>query len=170
MWISGFIGGVHYVSTENVGNISVKGYIRSWNAGALLGGLGYATGSVLHSGLGALASSVACAMAAGGSPLPQALQGGQANVNVYLGIRSGQPVYVGITNSLTRRQSEHGARFILQAITQSPVTRGQARAIEEALIVRNPHFENIRHAISPNHSYYQDALRWGEAWLSANGL
>jgi RHS repeat-associated protein len=101
---------------------------------------------------------------------PRALQGGPANVHVYQGVRDGRTVYVGVTNDIARRQREHGARFVLEPVTSTPVTRGQARAIEEALILRNPGFENVRHAISPNHSYYEQARQWGEAWLRANGL
>jgi len=58
---------------------------------------------------------------------------------------------------------------VLDPITTSAVTRGEARAIEQALIVRNPGFNNKINSISPNHSYYQDAVDWGEAWLVRNG-
>lgn len=44
----------------------------------------------------------------------------------------------------------------------APVTRGQARAIEQALIVRNPGFNNKINSISPTHSYYDDAASWGD--------
>jgi hypothetical protein len=50
------------------------------------------------------------------------------------------------------------------------VTRGEARAIKEALIVRNPGFGNMRHSISPTHPWYRQAVEWGEAWLKGNGL
>jgi hypothetical protein len=55
-------------------------------------------------------------------------------------------------------------------LTTTPVTRGQARAIEEALIQRNPTFENARHEISPLNSWYNDAVGWGEDWLTSNGF
>ena len=108
---------------------------------------------------------------AGAHLLPKALSGGPANTHVYLGIRSGKPVYGGITNNLARRSSQHGARFDqLQQVTSAPVTRGQARAIEQALIVRNgAGFENKINSISPTHSYYDDAVSWGESWLKQNG-
>ena len=65
---------------------------------------------------------------------------------------------------------QHGARFDqLEQITDVPVTRGQARAIEQALIARNPGCENKINSISPSHSYYDDAVKWGEAWLRQNG-
>jgi RHS repeat-associated protein len=113
--------------------------------------------------------TVAAEAKAASKTLPAALQGGEATVHVYFGVRNGERVYVGITNDLARRQSEHGDRFILQAITQTPVTRGEARAIEQALIQANPGFENVRNSISPRHSYYQQAVEWGQAWLKNAG-
>ena len=107
---------------------------------------------------------------AGKHVLPKALSGEPADTHVYLGIRNGRPVYAGISNNLARRQAQHGGRFVLEEVTTSPVTRGEARAIEQALIVRNgATFENKINSISPNHSYYNDAVNWGEAWLKQNG-
>jgi hypothetical protein len=118
----------------------------------------------------AVATGVAAKSADELLALPKALQGGPANVHVYYGVRNGQGrVYSGISNDVARRQAQHGDRFVLEPITTEGVTRGQARAIEEALIVRNPGFENIRHSISPKHAYYQDAVDWGNAWLRAHG-
>lgn len=102
--------------------------------------------------------------------LPAALRGGTPDVHVYHGASQGKNVYVGITNDVARRQGQHGSRFLMDPITSSPLTRGQARAVEEALFMRNPGFQNIRHPISPSHSWYQDALNWGESWLGRNGL
>jgi RHS repeat-associated protein len=103
--------------------------------------------------------------------LPSALRGGSANVDVYVGVSGGKPAYVGITSNLSRRAAQHGSRFdLLEQVTTSPVTRGQARAIEEALYLRNPGFQNIRHPISPSHPWYQQAVDWGDAWLRANGF
>lgn len=73
--------------------------------------------------------------------------------------------------SATASSIAPSARFTLQALTGGAgLTRGQARAVEQALIVRNrPNFANIRNSISPTHSYYQDAVHWGEYWLKSNG-
>jgi hypothetical protein len=107
--------------------------------------------------------------------LPSALAGGPAEVHVYIGryfeasTWSWVPVYVGITNSLVVRQRAHGTRFVIGKITPTPVTRGQAEAIEQAMIVRNPHFQNVNNSISPSVHYYGDAVRWGEAWLKHHG-
>ena len=100
--------------------------------------------------------------------LPQALSGGPADTHVYYGTKGGKRVYVGITNDLKRRQMEHGARFTLEPITKTPLTRGEARAIEQVLIKNNPGFENIRNSISPTHTWYNQAVEWGEQWLRNN--
>lgn len=102
-------------------------------------------------------------------PFPNGLAGGASNVHVYLGVRNGKPVYAGITNDLGRRGTQHADWFVLDPMKTAPVTRGQARAIEQALIERNPGFENVINSISPTHSYYQQAVGWGEAWLQAGG-
>jgi hypothetical protein len=101
--------------------------------------------------------------------LPAALRGGKADTHVYFGVRNGEQVYVGVTNNIARRATEHGTRFRLQPITKTPVTRGEARAIEQALINRNPAFENVRNSISPQKPWFVEAAAWGEAWLRANG-
>ena len=54
-------------------------------------------------------------------------------------------------------------------MTSANLTRGEARAIEQAVIVRNPGFQNVRNSISPAHSYYHEAVGWGEQWLRARG-
>ncbi|MGC4192635.1 MAG: hypothetical protein QM589_15950 [Thermomicrobiales bacterium] len=103
--------------------------------------------------------------------LPKALSGGAADTYVYFGTRGGKNVYTGITNNLARRGAQHGERFDqLVRVTNQPVTRGQARSIEQALIARNPGFENKINSISPTHSYYDDAVSWGEAWLRQKGF
>lgn len=136
----------------------------SWSAegGLFVAGMVGGPETLLFKGLTALRG--------GARVLPFALRGGKATTHVYFGVRNGERVYVGITNNIARRQAEHGGRFVLKQITESPVTRGEARAIEQAIINRNPGFENVRNSISPNHSWYGEAVEWGEAWLKANGL
>lgn len=101
--------------------------------------------------------------------LPSALRGGDAVNHVYYGYKNGKVVYVGITNDIVRRAAEHGDRFRIRAINSTPLTRGEARAIEQAAIVRNSQFENVRNSISPSHNYYDEAVEWGEQWLRQNG-
>jgi RHS repeat-associated protein len=96
----------------------------------------------------------------------------QTSNHVYFGLdANGDKVYVGITNDMALRTAQHGSRFDdIAQITLTPVTRGEARAIEEALIMRNPQFQNKIHSISPKHPFYNQALDWGETWLRANGI
>lgn len=105
--------------------------------------------------------------------LPEALTVGknaEEGVHVYTGVREGKDVYAGITNNLMRRQLQHGDRFVLQQMTEEGVARGEARAIEQSLIVRNPGFENKINSISPSQPYYQHAVDWGESWLQGHGF
>jgi len=109
---------------------------------------------------------------AGNAPsLPSQLQGGPANTQVYYGVdkTSGDRVYVGITNNVPRRGAEHGNRFDVRQVTSTPLTRGEARAVEQALINRNPNFQNVRNSISPSHAYSGQAVSWGNWWLRLTG-
>jgi hypothetical protein len=108
------------------------------------------------------------------SGLPEALTIGrnaETGVNIYIGVRSGTAVYCGITCNIAERWIQHGDRFDrLETITRVTLTRGEARSVEEALIVRNPAFENARHEIAVSQPYYQQALNWGEQWLRTHGF
>jgi RHS repeat-associated protein len=160
-------GGILGIDTGNADECSSTfAYART--AGMVEGG--FAVGGAVLSGLKALRSARSVEAVA----LPSELTVGnnaRTGVDVYLAARNGQAVYCGITCNIAQRASQHGSRFdLLEQITTSSVTRGEARAIEQALIVRNPQFENIINSISPSHSYYQQAVNWGEAWLTASGL
>jgi hypothetical protein len=98
------------------------------------------------------------------------LAAGPARTFVYLGMRGSKAVYAGVTNNLARRGAEHAGRFGIEALTPRAVTRGQGRAIEQALLNRNPQFQNRINSISPLRSFYNDAVRWGEAWLKSHGF
>ena len=72
-----------------------------------------------------------------------------------------------ITNYLSRRQVQHGKRFDrLIGITVEPLTRREARAIEQVLIEDNPQFSNIINSISSKRDWYNDATEWARKWLS----
>ncbi|MDO3624510.1 RHS repeat-associated core domain-containing protein, partial [Ralstonia pseudosolanacearum] len=89
--------------------------------------------------------------------------------DVYLGIRDGKAVYVGISNNVAARACQHGSRFDdVVKITNSQVTRDQARAIEQMIINKNPHFENQINSISPSRSWYESALEWARNWVRNN--
>lgn len=78
----------------------------------------------------------------------------EATTYVCFGAGTGERAYVGITHDIVRRLADHGGRFA---------------AVDQPLIDRNPGFENIRNSISPNHSCYDEAVEWGEAWLRGAG-
>lgn len=95
---------------------------------------------------------------------------GEAIHDVYIGYRAGKPVYVGITNDLARRTCEHGARFDAFAkVTNAPVTRDQARAMEQVIMNQNPQFENVKNSIAPTRSWYEEAVQWAESILGQKG-
>ncbi len=53
----------------------------------------------------------------------------------------------------------------MQEMTTEPLTRRQARAIEQVMIERNPQFSNKINSISAKKEWYADARAWGEIWL-----
>jgi hypothetical protein len=57
----------------------------------------------------------------------------------------------------------------MEQLNPHPLTRGQARAVEQARIVRNRGWNKIN-SISPAHPWYQQAVDWGEIWLQNEGL
>ena len=106
----------------------------------------------------------------GSEVVPESLLKGKADTRVYFGVKNGKNDYVGITKNLKNRQYQHGDRFdILKEITTEPVTRRQARAIEQVLIKDNPQFSNKINSISPNRDWYNDATSWARKWLSEHG-
>ncbi|WP_440948224.1 DUF2341 domain-containing protein [Methanosarcina sp. T3] len=103
--------------------------------------------------------------------VPESLMAGEANTYVYYGVRDGDNVYVGITNNLEIRKIQHQARFEeLIALNDKPLTRKQARAVEQAEIVNNPAFENKINSISSSRDFYDEAVEWGQNWLKDHGL
>lgn len=93
------------------------------------------------------------------------LNKGPKNSHVYYGTRNGENVYVGITKNISSRQAQHGSRFILEPITDAPLTRNQARSIEQYLITSFPNFENAINSISPTRTIYNEAIIFGEEFL-----
>lgn len=94
---------------------------------------------------------------------------------MYLAKLRGKNVYVGITNNWERRRLEHLSRFEVQVPFASGLTRGEARAIEQAMIVRarerDLKFLNKINSISPlRGETFSGAVNWGEVWLNANGI
>ncbi|MDO3624453.1 hypothetical protein Q3O98_25630 [Ralstonia pseudosolanacearum] len=87
-----------------------------------------------------------------------------------MGVREGEAAYVGITNNLTRRTADWASKYEVNPLTSCKVTKDQARGIEQAIINRNPGFDNKINSISPKRDWYQDAVSWGEQWLREHGL
>ena len=112
-----------------------------------------------------------CDSESGSGSVPNSLLQGDPNTRVYLGIIDGEPDYVGIAYDVERRQSQHGDRFdYLREITTEPLTRRQARAIEQAMIKNHPEYSNKINSISTKRDWYNDAVTWGKAWLREHGL
>jgi hypothetical protein len=91
----------------------------------------------------------------------------EATHDVYLGFIGGKAAYVGITNSFLRRSSDWYGKYDLKKLTQCKVTKDQARGIEQAIIERNPDFNNVINSIAPNRDWRDEAVNWGENWLKA---
>jgi RHS repeat-associated protein len=93
------------------------------------------------------------------------------DTHVYVAKRNGKVVYVGIAKDIEARAPQHGDRFDeLVPLTTKPLNRGEARAIEQAIIHNNPKFENAINSISDQRALYNDAVKHGEKWLVDNGL
>ena len=104
---------------------------------------------------------------------PDELTGGAVDNYIYRGYDSdGDLVYAGITNDLSRRAADHerDGRFIIWEIAVTPLTKGQARSVEQALIEANPLYLNSINSISPTHAYYDAAVAWGNEWIALNAF
>lgn len=97
------------------------------------------------------------------------LSQGIKNTQVYFGVKNGKNVYVGISNNIARREQQHGERFDkLMPITTSPLTRREARSIEQVLIEQNPRFLNKINSIAKSQDWYDEAVQWGSEWIKNN--
>ncbi len=144
------------------------------NAAISCGGAAMGIGSAATGGR--LIAKTGTDAALGAMPaLPKELAGGKADVVIYKGYDdTGKEVYAGITNDLNRRKKQHGDRFDPVKISDELLTRGQARSVEQALIVRaregGLNYQNKRNEISPKRDFFLDAVVWGETWLQQRGL
>ncbi len=106
--------------------------------------------------------------------LPKSLEGGPKENSVYKGVG-----YVGITKDFPRRKYEHATagRMFTPALIAgaSGLSRGQARAIEEACIVElglkadGGTLENQQHSIDPRLPYHAEAITWAQKFLRERG-
>ena len=120
-----------------------------------------------RSGRGGLFGSLASSAAAGKS----AYYYHEAVNTVYIGFNEeGNAAYVGITNDIDRRDSEHD--YIIFPVAND-LHRYQARALEQHIMNMNTHFQNKRASISNqrtiNNVLFQPvALEWAMSYLSSN--
>ena len=103
---------------------------------------------------------------------------------VYLGIVSGKPVYVGITNNPNRRRNQHNNawqkkyekdRFDALEVLNDPIkdvdlfTKGEARGVEQVIIERNrDNFQNKINSISLLNLHYFEYTSFGKVYLENN--
>ena len=108
------------------------------------------------------------------------LNKGNHDNTVYNGILNDKPVYTGITKQpLDARLYQHNYSYNLKygvdkfddlIEVTSDLTRNQARSIEQFFIENGPNDFNIINSISPNHQFYEQALRWAEKYIINHGL
>lgn len=90
----------------------------------------------------------------------------EATHDVYLGWKAGMPVYVGISKDIASRTCQHGDRFdAFTKLTTSPVTKDQARALEQVILELNPQYQNVNNSISPTRNWYTPATDWAKKVL-----
>ncbi|MEU8201565.1 RHS repeat-associated core domain-containing protein [Streptosporangium sp. NPDC049046] len=131
----------------------------------------WAAGNELEEMAAVPAARLAAILAAG-----KKLAAGLAKNYVYLGYSGNKVVYVGITNNLKSRTYKHGSRFTSVVPFASGLTRGQARAVEQAIIHRHKivggpnsfQLTNTINSIAPKHPHYQHMVNWGVRWLRNN--
>ncbi len=156
----------------------------SWAPGghAAARGAGHAGAHLaLHTGGGAAARGVSRAGLSSGRAAAEAVvarwvvrKGGAKNA-VYLGIRDGKAVYVGITKNVGSREAEHqlaGRGFDYLLPIGEDMYRRQARAVEQTIIDRyglahQPAgvLENMINSIAPTRSWAEHARKWGDEWF-----
>ena len=155
-------GGAGHSRTGEGSRFSLGGLVKDMLIGGIVGGLG----SAGFYGAGKAVKALHESFVDWRNVAPQTLLKGEPNTRVYLGIKQKRIDYVGITYDIEKRKRQHGKRFdYLREITKKPLTRRQARAIEQVLIERNPQFSNKINSISPRREWYADAKAWGEIWV-----
>lgn len=100
------------------------------------------------------------------------LRKGKKEYYVYEAYRDNERVYVGISKNPKSRAKDHaklGRNDMVVLNEGKPMTKNAARTTEQAIIVRNPHYENVRNSIWPGHDYYEKMVSYGESILKKLG-
>jgi RHS repeat-associated protein len=154
--VGGIVGGV--ISYKRNGSVDWR-YVAG----------GAVTGALIGSGVGLIAAkattAATAATAGSGALTSDVLSKGPVNTVVYKGLNAGKQVYVGISKNLPQRIAAHGDRFDRINEITDPLTRLQARAVEQVIIeyarVSSLGYQNIINSISPKNPIYNEAIRWG---------
>jgi len=95
--------------------------------------------------------------------------GGIQDTYVYLGYNeANEAIFVGITRDLDSALLDQ--RFVgIREVSVTPLTRGQALAVQQAVLEVEPGLINELNAISPFVAHFDDSVSWGRAWLQLNG-
>lgn len=102
------------------------------------------------------------------------LNKGESNNVVYFGIQdSADAVYTGITRQSPKirlqQHNHNGKSFSDLAAQYKDLTRNQARALEQYYIEHGPNALNKINSISPNATYYKEAMQWAENYINGYG-
>lgn len=96
---------------------------------------------------------------------------------VYIWYKWGKPVYVWISNNITRREIEHKLAkkldYVKTIVSESVwLTKNQARAIEQNIINANKieFDENFINSIAEWRDIYDNALEWWAKFMKANNI
>ena len=82
-------------------------------------------------------------------------------------------VYTGITRQSPKirlqQHNHNGKSFSDLAVQYKDLTRNQARALEQYYIEHGPNALNKINSISPNATYYKEAMQWAENYINGYG-
>jgi RHS repeat-associated protein len=182
--LGGLIGGAIYYTIRTITNADpCLGVQWNWQEALFWTGLGGGLGGLIGTGIygggwiwarlgagGAGAGATACAV---NGECAEAIQTGTNAVYRY--VENGVTKYIGITNDLARRASEHLYRngFRIEPIQGlQNLSRFDARAVEQVLIEHYglPSILNKINSISPNNPIYSEAIQRGYEILRSIGF
>ena len=166
----GFIGFSAYKFTEAIftgGNIGGEAMNLALDVGGAFVPIATGIGSAKRASNISRMGNAAANTVESASRFNSWLNKGEKNTYVYYGVRDGEKVYAGISRNLQKRALQHGDRFEkLIPISNQPLTRNQARSVEQYLIDSNPSFQNKINSINPNRDIYQSALDYGRNFVN----